>query len=393
MQIYFREGKFIFRLLKPFGVKKATCKICGKISELISEELGVCGDCIREKPEKALYFTFEAHEKSRKRFGLPSEPPRAKEGKQCKVCVNQCRIPKDGRGYCGLVTNIDGNLTRLAGVPSKGLLDWYYDPLPTNCVGAWICAGCTGLGYPKFAYKKGAERGYANLAVFYQACSFDCLFCQNWHFREAIPKISSSSFVTAEELANKIHPRISCICYFGGDPSPQISHALLTSKLALEKAKNWNGIMRICWESNGTMSWPFAKKAGEQSLVSGGCVKFDLKAWSEPLNIALTGVTNKLTFENFERLAKFIKERPDPPFLIASTLLVPGYIDVEEITNIANLIADINSEIPYSLLGFFPDYFMSDLPTTSKKLAYECKEAAEKEGLVNVKIGNIHLLS
>ncbi len=36
---------------------------------------------------------------------------------------------------------------------------------------------------------------------------------------------------------------------------------------------------------------------------------------------------------------------------------------------------------------------MGDLPTTSRRHASECLEAAKGAGLVNVKIGNLHLLS
>ena len=47
--------------------------------------------------------------------------------------------------------------------------------------------------------------------------------------------------------------------------------------------------------------------------------------------------------------------RPEPPFLIASTLLVPGYID-------------------------------------ARKQAEECFEAARQAGLKHVRAGNLHLL-
>ncbi|MEE8618654.1 MAG: hypothetical protein V3S84_00830 [Dehalococcoidales bacterium] len=43
----------------------------------------------------------------------------------------------------------------------------------------WVCPAGTGAGYPDFAYRAGVEYGYKNLAVFYHACSFDCLFYQN----------------------------------------------------------------------------------------------------------------------------------------------------------------------------------------------------------------------
>ncbi|MHA1595461.1 MAG: radical SAM protein [Candidatus Baldrarchaeia archaeon] len=381
----------IFRVFRYSKPTEKECKVCGKKSILIAEVLGVCGECIRENPESALPYAREAHAYSKRMFNLPSEPPRDKNGVKCGMCVNQCQIPEGGLGFCGLVKNVGGKLVRLAGTPEKGLLEWYYDPLPTNCVAYFVCPGCTGAGYPKYAYRNGPEVGYENLAVFYGSCTFDCLFCQNWHFRDLTAKLRP--LMSAKELASKVNKRVSCICYFGGDPSSQMLHALRTSELAIERAKQWNGIMRICWETNGTMNWRLLEKAAELSFESGGCIKFDLKAWTESINIALTGVTNRQTLENFRKLGKYFHERPNPPFLIASTLLVPGYVDTEEVRQIASFLADISPDIPYSLLAFHPQYLMSDLPTTSRRHAEECLKAAKEEGLTNVHIGNVWLLS
>ncbi len=129
------------------------------------------------------------------------------------------------------------------------------------------------------------------------------------------------------------------------------------------------------------------------ALESGGCIKFDLKAWDDNLHVTLTGVTNARTLENFARVGKDINARPVPPLLIASTLLVPGYIDEDEIRGIARFIASINRDIPYSLLGFHPHFYMSDLPRTSRVLAQRCLAVAEEEGLSNVRIGNVGLLA
>ena len=89
-----------------------------------------------------------------------------------------------------------------------------------------------------------------------------------------------------------------------------------------------------------------------------------------------------------------VADRPggrEVPLLVASTLLVPGYIDAQEVKSIAKFIASIDDSIPYSLLAFHPQFFMSDLPVTSRKHADECCEAA-KSHLKNVRIGNVHLL-
>ncbi|MBS7268560.1 MAG: radical SAM protein [Candidatus Freyarchaeota archaeon] len=381
-----------YRIFETSKTPPSTCRVCGKRSPLVSGNLGVCGRCIVDNPDEALPHALKAHKLSRAKFNLPESPPKDKKGILCGNCVNNCKIPPGEKGYCGLVENKEGKLFRYAGTPGRGLLDWYYDPLPTNCVAAWVCPGCTGSGFPKYTNKRGPEYGQVNLAVFYGACSFDCLFCQNWHYRENTSKLEP--ILSAKNLAEKCTKRVSCICYFGGDPAVQMPHSIKTAELAIEKAKTeWNGLMRICWETNGSMNWAILEKAAQLALNSGGNIKFDLKTWSEPLNIALCGVTNQRTLKNFKKMGKYFEQRPETPLLVASTLLIPGYVEVEEVQKIAAFIADINPEIPYSLLAFYPKYIMNDLPTTSKKLALESAEAAKKAGLKNVKIGNIHLLS
>jgi pyruvate formate lyase activating enzyme len=140
------------------------------------------------------------------------------------------------------------------------------------------------------------------------------------------------------------------------------------------------------------MQPPFLTMMADLSLRSGGCIKFDLKAWDESIHLALCGVTNQKTLDNFRRLAKWTEQRPEPPLLIASTLLVPGYVDESEIEKIASFISFLSPEIPYSLLAFYPQFYLDDLPTTSESHALRCKKIAEKAGLKNVRIGNVHLL-
>jgi len=128
------------------------------------------------------------------------------------------------------------------------------------------------------------------------------------------------------------------------------------------------------------------------SLKSGGCIKFDLKAWDDRLHMALCGVSNQKTLDNFKQLSKWIPKRPEPPFLIASTLLVPGYVDEQEVDAIARYISNLNPEIPYSLLAFYPSFYLRDLPTTSRKHAQRCQEAAKSAGIRRIHIGNVHML-
>jgi pyruvate formate lyase activating enzyme len=361
------------------------CCACGKKERFLSQTLPVCLDCLRSGKDILKPFIERAHHSARSPFRLADAPPREASGIPCQICVNRCQIPEGGWGYCGLRTQENGVLRGVS--PTEGNVSWYYDGLPTNCVADWVCPGGTGAGYPKFANRSAPENGFKNLAVFYHGCSFDCLFCQNWTHRE---RVWDRKRFSPEELAQAVDGRTSCICYFGGDPTPQLPHSIESSKKALEKAEG--RILRICWETNGSMNPVLLEDMLSLSCASGGCIKFDIKTWNESLHIALCGISNMRTKENFEYAAQWIKKRPEPPLLIASTLLVPGYIDEKEVRGISKWIASLDSEIPYALLAFYPHFFFQDLPATSRELAMRCKEVAEEEGLRRVRIGNLHLL-
>jgi pyruvate formate lyase activating enzyme len=347
------------------------CAVCGRDSRTTSRLLQICPACILNKPEDTSPFIQQIHHHSRREFELPLAPPREPTGITCRLCANRCQIGEGNFGYCGLRTVREGKLVNLAGTPDKGLLHWYRDPLPTNCVADWVCEG-------------NRHPGHHNLAVFYQSCTANCLFCQNWHYRSANPLTNKT--ISALELAETANESTFCVCFFSGDPASQMPHALATARKLAAKQ------VRVCWETNGNMHPKLLDAAVELSLKTGGTVKFDLKAYDDSLYIALTGILKEQIFDNFTRVAARCREQSGQPLLIASTLLVPGYVDAHQVAQIAAFIARINPDIPYSLLAFAPNFYFADLPCTSREQALLALEAAEGTGLTNIRLGNRHLL-
>ena len=372
----------------PSKIEEKECLLCGRKSKLISESIGVCVDCLRKNPEKALQHSEETHQRIRIKFGLPPKPPKTENGIRCNLCYAECSMGEGDVSYCGLRKNIDGKL--ISRVDSKhALLHYYLDAHVTNCCAAWFCPAGTGSGHPRYAVRDGPEYGYYNLALFFYGCSFDCLFCQNWSHK----LLNEGKIVSADEIVNHTlgDSRITCWCWFGGSPEPQLPFALNASRMALER-KSEKRVLRICFEWNGCGAKELVKKAGEIAYESGGNIKFDLKAFTPSVHKALTGRDNKRTFENFELIYReFYEKRKDVPVLNATTLLVPHYVDEHEVSKIAEFIASLDPEIPYSLLIFHPDFMMSDVTVTPKKQVEECYKAAKKY-LKNVNIGNISLL-
>lgn len=357
------------------------CPFCGK-EKIVSRIIGACHDCLLTNTS-FLEEIGERHNRIRSLYGFPSFPQRKGES-ACQICANACILEEGEKGVCGVRKAQDNAVVPIAG--EFAVVDWYKDPLPTNCVADWVCPGCSGSGYPRFALSPRAEIGYYNLAVFFGACTFNCLFCQNWHYR------TLSRQRSVEELVDDLTERVTCICYFGGDPTPQLEFAIRASRLAIKERRG--KILRVCWETNGSMSREKLEEMAELSLESGGCIKIDVKAWNKEIYFALTGTEARdRVFDNVAFLAKYIGKRPDPPLLIISTLLVPGYVDIEEVQGIASFVASLNKDIPYALLAFYPCFQMEDLPTTSRLHAQRCLHTAREAGLRRVRLGNIHLLS
>lgn len=231
------------------------CELCGRESEKISNFLPICLDCIREKPDRALEIAAEVHSKARREIDLPPKIPEKSEGIACPYCAHNCRIPKDGRGYCNLSRNEGGKLVRQFGTPEKAIGSWYKDSHPTNCVASWCCAGGSGSGYPEYAKTPKGDQGYKNAAVFLGTCCYHCIYCQNtsWH------KMASARepVLDRDELVGKIisDHSITCMCWFGGSPEPQAPFVHEVSRRTRERTKEEDRIFRICLESNGNFSW------------------------------------------------------------------------------------------------------------------------------------------
>ena len=371
-----------------------TCKFCGKTDVFVSKVLEICRDCILSRDRKEVErYVLGVHEQVRKTEKLPGYVPKVDKSERrlaCYICINECSLGEDDMSYCGLRKVASKNLK----FPSKKIsyMHGYLDLNPTNCCNSWFCPAGTTSGYPKYSDFNGVERGTYSYAAFMYGCSFDCLFCQNAsHKRFSSYNIKERDFYVNEIVKNE---KITCVCYFGGTPDCQLPFTIKASETILERIKETNPKrkMRICWESNGSGNQKMWERCMQIAIKSGGNIKFDLKTYNEILNLALCGITNKQTYNNFKFLTKkYFGTRLDVPEMSGCTLLVPGYTTAKEVEKIAQFIASINKDIPYSLLVFHGDYMMRDLPITPKKQAYECLDVA-REHLNRVRLGNEFLL-
>jgi len=374
------------------------CKFCGKTDRLISEVLQVCRNCILEEDWNLIKaHILSVHKQVRQLVELPDKPPKAERPNiklKCNYCINECSLSENDVSYCGL-RNIQKNKKGDLPFPtkSKGYIHSYLDPNPTNCCNAWFCPAGTSAGYPEYSDYNEPEYGTYSYAAFLYGCSYSCLFCQNSSHKQ----FQKRNLFDSEFLANQIvkNENITCLCYFGGTPEVQLPFTISLTELILKKIEKQDPkrIMRICWEWNGSGRQDLVEKCMKIAIKTGGNIKFDLKSFDEKLNLALCGISNNRTLKNFKFLAEdyFGTRGKEMPEMSGCTLMVPGYVNHEEVELIARFISEINPEIPYSLLVFHGDYQMRDLPITPKEQALKCLKVAKKY-LDNVNLGNKFLL-
>lgn len=378
-----------------------TCKFCGTKNDCISNVLQICRDCILSHDWNIVKsHVLSIHKKVRELEELPEAPPKAERPNiklKCNYCINECSLSEDEKSsisYCGL-RNIHKHESGELPFPTrnKGYIHGYIDANPTNCCNSWFCPAGSSSGYPAYSVMEGPEYGTYSYAAFLYGCTFDCLFCQNYSHKW----ISKNKLFDVETLAKQIvkNKKITCLCYFGGTPEAQLPFSIALAEKILEKIKNEgeNRIFRVCWEWNGSGNRKLVEKCMEIAIKTGGNIKFDLKSFNEKLNLALCGVSNNRTLENFKFLAEnyFGIRGKEMPEISACTLMVPGYVNDEEVEQIAKFIHNINTKIPYSLLVFHGDYQMRDLPITPRIQAEKCLKVA-KNYLERVNLGNKFLL-
>ena len=71
------------------------------------------------------------------------------------------------------------------------------------------------------------------------------------------------------------------------------------------------------------------------------------------------------------------------------TPYIPGWVELDQIEKIADLIANVNPEIYYIILAFFPEHLLRKERSPTLKEMLEAHSIAKSQGLKKVKLGNM----
>jgi len=273
----------------------------------------------------------------------------------CLICQHYCKLKKGQIGICGANKNENGKLRNLV---YGRLAALNIDPIEKK---------------PLYHFLPGSK----SLSIGTLGCNMQCPFCQNWHISQIRESVNNTEYIPPENLV-QIAIKYNCksIAYTYNEPTIFYPYARDTAFLAKE-----HGIKNI-FVTNGIES---------KEVIN------DMIGIIDACNVDFKSINphfyKKILKSPFGILDSLKQIKKSGIWLETTTLIVPGENDSdEELNQIADFIAnELGTETPWHISAFYPQYKMTNKPSTPKKLLEKAFEIGTKKGLQYIYIGNLGL--
>ncbi|HID26405.1 MAG TPA: radical SAM protein [Methanosarcinales archaeon] len=264
-------------------------------------------------------------------------------------------------------------------------------------------------------------------SIYQSGCNFECKKCHSWYFTQIPNGVWYSPYdilkkckdydkkVTLKEQRSKAtayHAHDTCICcglcligkrskycpnklnknqiilslqgygparnivgFTGGDLTCKSEFYCKCAELIKENTDLW-----VLIETNGFGLTPKNLILLKNSEVDSFWL--DIKAYDDKVHKWLTGYQNEPILELPEKILEmdFVLE--------VLSLYIPNLVEEDQIYKIANLIAEVDENIPFTILAFFPEYEMLDYRSPTLEEMIKSFKLAKSTGLKNIRLGN-----
>ena len=273
----------------------------------------------------------------------------------CSLCYHRCTIEEGQKGICGVRENRAGTLYSM--VYGKSISE-NVDPIEKK---------------PLFHLFPGSQ----SLSIATAGCNFKCLHCQNSSISQ-MPRdnnyIEGNALPPSKIVSLAKEYNCRSISYTYTEPTIYFEYAFETSKLAKEEG------LANSFVTNGYIT-PEALKTIHPYLDA---ANIDLKSFSDDFYRKVCGAKLQAVLDSitlYYQLGIWVE---------ITTLIIPGYNDsLDELTDIAKFIKNIDEKIPWHITAFYPTYRLTDPPPTSIQSLRKAREIGLAEGLRYVYEGNI----
>jgi pyruvate-formate lyase-activating enzyme len=172
-------------------------------------------------------------------------------------------------------------------------------------------------------------------------------------------------------------PARNIIAFTGGDLACQPEFYARSAEKIKQLGKN----LWVLLETNG-----YGLTPGNLDLFRNAGIDafwLDIKAFDPQVHRRLTGADN----DRVLRLPEEILQRGFT--LEVLSLYIPGWVEEDQIAKIAALLSQLNRDIPFTILAFFPEYQLKNVPSPRLEQMLSAYQAARAAGLRNIRLGNV----
>jgi len=217
--------------------------------------------------------------------------------------------------------------------------------------------------------------------VFMAGCNYKCLNCQNWTIsqypdNDARQRGYMEPANLAEECVDHLNSLSASqmgadrIFFSGGEPTIHLPYI----EKVVEEARKINPKIRINYDTNGYLTQRSLKRV----LAFTTSITYDLKAYTEEVHQALTGVSSLPVLRNAEYIGRHAKDK-----LWEYRIVVIPQINENEIKPLSDFIADIDPTLSVCFLAFRPNFVLEHHRGAGRSLMEKCLEIARDSGLEN----------
>jgi pyruvate formate lyase activating enzyme len=278
----------------------------------------------------------------------------ADDAVRCFACGHRCMIPSGLKGICKVRFNESGILK----VPRGYAAGIQVDPIEKK---------------PFFH----AYPGALALSFGMMGCDYHCGYCQNWVTSQALRDPAAVAPITRVEPADLVRVAKQ---HGAKVITSTYNEPLITSEWAVEIFKQAKGEGLICsYVSNGNGT----PEVLDYIAPYVSMYKVDLKGFSQRHYRDLGG-----RLEPVLETIRGLKQRGI--WVEVVTLVVPQFNDSEEeLTQIAEFLAGVSTDIPWHVTAFHEDYRMTGNGNTTASMLLRAWDIGRRAGLKFVYPGNI----
>ncbi|MEA1895641.1 MAG: radical SAM protein [Euryarchaeota archaeon] len=228
---------------------------------------------------------------------------------------------------------------------------------------------------PQIAYTM-LSRRLASYSVTMLGCSFRCIYCNayrvsqypdaQWFYREYVEPER-----LAAEAISRMMPDTDKISFTGGEPTIHLPYIEEVVRIIRKKDPD----IGVGIATNGFCT----QKTLKRVIDIATSISYEIKAYDNDVHQLLTGAPSTPVLRNASVLATDARES----IRVFRTVVIPG-ITEHQIARIAAFIAEIDSSIPYRLIGFRPNFILYYHPGPSKDLMNDLTEQCRDAGLTDV---------